>query len=219
MCGRNATFSVRPFEKLKKNIESKTVAPALARQKKKEEYTDEELFDREMDDVAEIEAFRALSCGHAPRKTAARPAQRDPEQATLTALSEIAGGRRPIHLPDTQEYIEWANPEYNDTILPKLHEGLFAVQAFLDLHGCTVAEAGEELDSFVQESFRKGLRCVKIIHGRGLRSVKGARIKQVVVRRLSGHFRRDVIAFVTARQCDGGLGALYVLLKKKRARP
>ena len=134
-------------------------------------------------------------------------------------LGEIAEGRRPIHLPDTQEYVEWAHPDYNDTIIPKLHEGHFSIQAYLDLHGCTVAEAEQELESFVQESFRKGLRCVKIIHGRGLRSVKGARIKQAVVRRLSGHFRRDVIAFVTARQCDGGLGALYVLLQKRRACP
>jgi DNA-nicking Smr family endonuclease len=59
------------------------------------------------------------------------------------------------------------------------------------------------------------LSCIKIIHGRGLRSVKGARLKHVVVQRLSGHFRRDIIAYVTARQCDGGLGALYVLLRKK----
>jgi DNA-nicking Smr family endonuclease len=219
MCGRKASFSVRPFEKLKKTIESKTAVPAPARQKKKEDYTDEELFDREMDDVAEIESFRALSCDHAPRKADARPVRRDPDAETLAILGEIAAGQRPIHLPDTQEYVEWAHPDYHDTIIPKLHEGHFSIQAFLDLHGCTVAEAEQELESFVQESFQKGLRCVKIIHGRGLRSVKGARIKQAIVKRLSGHFRRDVIAFVTARQCDGGLGALYVLLKKKRARP
>lgn len=208
-------FSVRPFEKLKKTLERQTTPPAPSRQKKKEEYTDQELFDREMDDVAEIEAFRVLSCGNALRRIVARPPQRDPEHETLTTLTEIADGRRPIHLPDTQEYVEWVNPEYHDTIIPKLHEGHFSVQTFLDLHGCTVAEAEAELESFVQESFQKGLRCIKIIHGRGLRSVKGARIKQAVVKRLSGHFRRDVIAFVTARQCDGGLGALYVLLRKK----
>jgi DNA-nicking Smr family endonuclease len=56
---------------------------------------------------------------------------------------------------------------------------------------------------------------VKVIHGRGLRSVKGARLKEAVIKRLAGHFRKDIIAYVTARQCDGGLGALYVLLRKK----
>ncbi len=209
-------FSVRPFERLKKKIETKTAVPAPARQKKKEEYTDEELFNREMDDVAEIEAFRALSCAHPPRKVSAEPSRCDPDREALAILGEIVEGRRPIHLPDTQEYVEWAHPDYNDSILSKLHAGHFSIQAFLDLHGCTVDEAEQELESFVRESFQKGLRCVKIIHGRGLRSVKGARIKQEVVKRLSGHFRRDIIAFVTARQCDGGLGALYVLLQKKQ---
>jgi DNA-nicking Smr family endonuclease len=212
-------FSVRPFERLKKKIETKTAVSEPARQKKKEEYTDEELFNREMDDVAEIEAFRSLSCTHPPRKVAADPSRCDPDREALTILGEIAEGRRPIHLPDTQEYVEWAHPDYNDSILSKLHAGHFSIQAFLDLHGCTVDEAEQELESFVRESFQKGRWCVKIIHGRGLRSVKGARIKQAVVKRLSGHFRRDVIAFVTARQCDGGLGALYVLLQKRRASP
>ena len=76
-------------------------------------------------------------------------------------------------------------------------------------------EAEAELETFFQESFKKGLRCVKVIHGRGLRSTGGARIKNAVVRRLSGHFRKDIIAYVSARQCDGGLGALYILLKRK----
>ncbi len=79
----------------------------------------------------------------------------------------------------------------------------------------SVPEAEEELDDFIADSLKKGLGCIKIIHGRGLRSVKGARLKDAVVKRLSGHFRKDIIAYVTARQCDGGLGALYVLLRKK----
>ena len=96
-----------------------------------------------------------------------------------------------------------------------LHEGRFSVQAYLDLHGFIVPDAEDELDEFILDALKKGLSCIKIIHGRGLRSVKGARLKHVVVKRLSGHFRRDIIAYVTARQCDGGLGALYVLLRKK----
>ncbi len=72
-----------------------------------------------------------------------------------------------------------------------------------------------ELETFIGASFKKGLRCIKIIHGRGLRSTQGARLKEAVVKRLSGHYRKDIIAYVTARQCDGGLGALYVLLRRK----
>ena len=168
-----------------------------------------------MDGVQEIEIFRELSCAHRPRRRAQTEHKADPEQEALAILSDIAGGIQQIHLPDTQEYVEWTNPEYHEHIIPKLHGGHFSVQAFIDLHGCTVSEAEEELETFFQESFRQGFRCVKIIHGRGLRSVRGPRIKDAVIRRLSGHFRKDIIAFVTARQCDGGLGALYVLLRKK----
>jgi len=216
--GKKSTFSVRPFEKLRKSLEqqSAAAAPPPPCQKKKEDYTDEELFSKEMDGVEEIAEFRSLACAHRRHKEQGpRAPRRDPDQEALAILDEIAAGRRPINLPDTQEYVEWVSAAHLDTIIPKLHEGQFSVQAFLDLHGCTVAEADAELDRFLQESFKKGLRCVKIIHGRGLRSVKGPRIKDSVVKRLSGHYRKDLIAFVTARQCDGGLGALYVLFKKK----
>ena len=217
MIARKAIFSVRPFEKLKKKIESKTAvpAPAPARQKKKEHFTEEELFSHAMDAVRENEAFRSLACAHRPRKIAVRAGKADPDGEAVAILNEIVGGQRPMHLPDTQEYVEWMNPKYGDELVSKLHEGHMSVQAFIDLHGCTIPEAEQELESFFQESFNKGLSCVKIIHGRGLRSTRGARLKEAVIKRLSGHFRKDLIAYVTARQCDGGLGALYVLLRKK----
>jgi DNA-nicking Smr family endonuclease len=213
----NKIFANLPFEKLKKKIESKPAVPAPepARQKKKEHLTEEELFSHAMDEVLEIEAFRSLACAHHPKKHTRRIGKADPDREALAILNEIVAGQRPMHLPDTQEYVEWINPAYHDVIIMELHEGRFSVQAFLDLHGCTVPEAEAELDDYLHDAFMKGLRCVKIIHGRGLRSVKGPRIKDAVVRRLAGRYRKNVVAYVTARQCDGGLGALYVLLRKK----
>jgi len=213
----NKTFAIRPFEKLKKKIEvaqAVSTPPSLG-QKKKEINTEEELFHIAMNDVQEIEAFRLLTCAPHTRKAKATSVRRDSEYDALGMLREIAGGQRPINLPHTQEYVEWINPEFREDIIRNLHEGQFSVQAYLDLHGCTVPEAEEELEHFIQGSFKKNLRCVKVIHGRGLRSLNGARLKEAVVKRLAGHFRKDIIAFVTARQCDGGLGALYILLKKK----
>jgi DNA-nicking Smr family endonuclease len=162
-----------------------------------------------------IEEFRSLACVPRPQHRRAAPPPRDPEQEALAELSAITEGLLPIHLPDTQEYVEWIHPEFRDDIIRRLHEGRFSVQACLDLHGFIAPDAEEELDGFLTDSLKKGYGCVKIIHGRGLRSVKGARLKDVVVKRLSGHFRKDIIAYVTARQCDGGLGALYVLLRIK----
>jgi DNA-nicking Smr family endonuclease len=76
-----------------------------------------------------------------------------------------------------------------------------------------VDEAEQELEKYIKESIRKGYRCIKIIHGRGLRSPKGPILKEAVISWLTGRYRKNVIAFVTARQCDGGLGALYILLR------
>ena len=104
MSSKKTTFSVRPFDKLRKTMEqhAAAVAPPPPRQKKKEEYTDEELFCREMDDVQEIEEFRSLACAPRVRKTIAEPSRRTDDQETLAILGEIARGQRPIHLPDTQ---------------------------------------------------------------------------------------------------------------------
>lgn len=210
-------FSVRPFEKLRKTMEQRTAvaAPPRPRVKKREEYTDEELFSREMDDVREIEAFRLLNYGRAHPRSVVSKERLDPDRETLNALDELARGQRPMRLPDTQEYVQWASAEYHTALIPHLHEGRFSIQSFIDLHGCTVPEAELALRSFFEEAFRKGLRCVKIIHGRGLRSVRGPRLKDAVIKQLSGHYRKNIIAYVTARQCDGGLGALYILLRKK----
>jgi DNA-nicking Smr family endonuclease len=217
MTGKNkTTFSIRPFDKLRKTLEQREAAssPRPLCQKKKEEYTDEELFSREMDNVLMIEEFRSLACTIHPQNRRTASAPRDPDEEALAEFFDITEGLQPLHLPDTQEYVEWIHPAFREDIILNLHEGRFAVQAYLDLHGFIVPDAEVELDEFIVNALKKGMSCVKIIHGRGLRSVKGARLKQVVVKRLSGHFRKDVIAFVTARQCDGGLGALYVLLRK-----
>jgi DNA-nicking Smr family endonuclease len=167
-----------------------------------------------MSDVREIEGFRLLPCTRASKRAAPARTKEDPDLAALDILRQIAEGGLPINLSDTQEYIEWTNPEYRQTVAADLHTGRFAVQAMLDLHGATGEEVNGEIDRFLGDAFRRGWRCVKIIHGRGLGSVKGPVLKDAVARRLAGHYRKQVIAFVSARQCDGGLGALYVLLKR-----
>jgi DNA-nicking Smr family endonuclease len=214
---KSATFAVRPFEKLKKKIERAEIIPPAkpSPPTRKEEFTEDELFSTAMHGVQVIEEYRGLECTQRTRKVSDRAPACDPDGEVLAALDEIAQGQRPMHLPDTQEYVEWANPEFRDDILQRMHEGHFSIQAFLDLHGCSVHEAELEVADFLRDAFKKGLRCVKIIHGRGLRSTRGARIKEAIVKRLSGHYRNDIIAYVTARQCDGGLGALYVLLRRK----
>ncbi len=220
MHGKNPptkNFAIRPFDKLKKKLASRETLPASLPpvQKKKNEYTDDELFSTAMNMVKEIKEFRELPFAQGQKKKVPIQERGDPDQEALLVLCGIADGRQAICLSDTQEYVEWTNPDYQGGLAEQMHKGRFSIQAYLDLHGFTVAEAESKMADFLKESLSRGLRCVKIIHGRGLRSVNGPRIKTSVLRRLSGHFRKDIISYVSARQCDGGLGALYILLRKK----
>ncbi len=131
----------------------------------------------------------------------------------LKGLEDIVRGRKYIDLSNTQEYVEWLHPGFSDHLLNDLHDGRYSVQDTLDIHGLILDEAEIEVDRFIRKSITKSLRCIKIIHGRGLRSPNGPVLKSAVVHWLSRRFRKYIMAFVTARRCDGGLGALYILLK------
>ena len=96
-------------------------------------------------------------------------------------------------------------------ILRKLRRGDYRVQGEIDLHGLTVSEAKQALRSFLAQALVRQWRCVRIIHGKGLRSGhRGPVLKGMV-----GAMLRKVgpvVAYVSARQVDGGTGAVYVLL-------
>jgi len=207
------TVLFEPFKDLKKIIENKGLrmsAPASVI-KKAVQLSDEELFAIAMREVREIKEFRLIPARS--RKPVALRPKTFPESEAIKALDEIVSGRRAMHLPDTQEYVEWISPDYRGTVIRKLHEGKFSIQDYLDLHGLCVEEAQNAVGHFLRESRLRGHRCIKIIHGRGLRSPKGPVLKDALIKWLSGRHRKNIIAFVTARQCDGGLGALYVLLR------
>jgi DNA-nicking Smr family endonuclease len=202
----------QPFEQLKDIMESRGMCisppPHVSEQK---EVSDEEIFRDAMKEVREIAEFRKIPF----RSRSAAPFGKGVSGGddSLKTVVEIVRGRRPLNLPDTQEYVEWVSPSYKADIVRKLHEGRFSVQDCLDLHGFILEGAEKEVEDFLAESLKKRLRCVKIIHGRGLRSPSGPVLKEALIKWLICRHRKKVIAFVTARQCDGGLGALYVLLK------
>jgi DNA-nicking Smr family endonuclease len=164
-----------------------------------------------MREVIAIEEYRALPVHH-KQAVLSKKEPRD-HNNSVKALEEIVEGKREIHLPDTPEYVEWIDQGCRDGIIQFLHEGKVSIQDCLDLHGAIIEEAEFEVEHFIKDSIKKGYKCIKIIHGRGLRSPNGPVLKEAVVKWLLSRFRKYVAAFVSARQCDGGLGAVYVLLK------
>lgn len=112
---------------------------------------------------------------------------------------------------ETGDELRFRRAGVQDAVLRRLRRGEYRVEAEIDLHGLTVAEAGAELRAFLAAAIARDLRCVRIVHGKGLRSgQRGPVLKQAV----NGLLRRvaAVVAFTSARQVDGGTGAVYVLL-------
>lgn len=173
--------------------------------------SDEELFLEAMADVREITEFREIPYT-SPRPV---PIRKRKEPDCHETLKRIVGGEEKMTISLTGEYIEWLCPEARRDLAGRLHRGEFAVQDYIDLHGMTQGEAETSFADFMRQAIRKRLACVKVIHGRGLRSPRGPVLKSCVESWLRGNLRKWVIAYATARDSDGGLGASYVLLKTR----
>jgi len=117
-------------------------------------------------------------------------------------------------LVETGDEMSFRRAGVQDAVLRKLRRGQFRVEAELDLHGLTVAQAKVELRDFLATALRAGMRCLRIIHGKGLRSGnRGPVLKHTANLLLQ---RTDaVLAFTSARPVDGGTGAIYVLLGRR----
>ncbi len=135
------------------------------------------------------------------------------ETACLENLVKSGAG---FAVCQTSEYIEGTGYRVPPAMADRLHRGDFAVQSHIDLHGLGVELAKEALDRFLRESIRTGRRQALIIHGRGLSS-PGKPILKTRIREwlTTGPWRKWVIAYSSARMCDGGAGATYVLLRSR----
>lgn len=171
--------------------------------------SDEEIFREAMSDVKEIPEFRHLPEVKTPKMHRVLP----PKDESLEMLQRLIRGEIKVRLSDTSEFMAWVRPNLRKDIVDKLHGGEYSVQDSIDLHGMTLAEAEQELFHFFRNSIRRRLFCVKVIHGRGLRSPHGPVLKEALKRLLHRSFSKWVLAYATARHSDGGLGATYIILK------
>jgi DNA-nicking Smr family endonuclease len=116
---------------------------------------------------------------------------------------------------DTAEYMQATAPGVASEIARQLHAGRYSVQDHVDLHGLTVREADQVLHAFIKRAISEGKRAVLVVHGRGLTSPRKPVLKHKVYLWLTrGPLRKHVIALTSARSCDGGAGATYVLLRR-----
>jgi DNA-nicking Smr family endonuclease len=131
----------------------------------------------------------------------------------LTNLVKYGEG---FNVSDTPEYIEGTGYHVHPSVAKRLHQGDYSIQAYVDLHGLIVDDAKEVFDKFLKWAVTTGKRGVLIIHGRGLSSPYEPVLKKKVIEWLThGPWRKWVVAYSSARICDGGAGATYVLLRPR----
>ena len=147
-----------------------------------------------------------------------RPAHpvRDDELEAMTHLSDLVSGAAEMDITFSDEYIEGSVHGFNRKLMRKLKKGQFPVQDYVDLHGLTKQDAEIRIRDFLLQSNRLGLRCVLVVHGRGLNSEDHIPVlKERLPLWLSrGPVKKIVLAFSTAMPYDGGTGAIYILLRK-----
>ncbi len=169
---------------------------------------DVDLFRRMMSDVMPLNQDVTPSSPNRPTPSA-KIKRRDERQVLRESLESDVEFMN----FESGDKLSFLRPTVGRHTFRKLARGHFSVQSEIDLHGLTTAEAKTKLANFVRKSIARGQFCVRIIHGKGLGSgERGPVLKNKVdiwLRKWDA-----VLAFVSARQIDGGTGAVYVLLKK-----
>jgi DNA-nicking Smr family endonuclease len=139
-----------------------------------------------------------------------------PQCDVLRRLDELVQSGDGFIVADTPEYHEGVGHRVHPRATRHLHGGRFSIQAHIDLHGLSAPDAERAVDDFLREAIRSGKRAVLVVHGRGLSSPRRPILKTKVRDWLTrGTWRKWVMAFASARLCDGGAGATYVLLRQR----
>jgi DNA-nicking Smr family endonuclease len=178
------------------------------------EPSDADLWAAAVADARPVEGRSKVVEPAAPRVPA--PEFWHPDLDAIRELEALVSGEAPFDISDSDEFIEGRVSGLDPALVRKLRRGDFSVQAHLDLHGQSRAEAKGEVDRFLRRSREQGKRCVLLVHGRGLHSKDQVPVLKEALRSwlATARFGRHVLAFATARPQDGGAGAVYVLLRR-----
>ncbi|MGD2186361.1 MAG: Smr/MutS family protein [Desulfobacterales bacterium] len=214
----------RPFEGLKALLETRSVAlkkaagtsPSKSAVDRTDPHKEQTIFEEAMADVVRLP--RNIGTDPPSQKPPASVTAENMDAEILRQLEELISTGKGFVVADTDEYIEGTGYQINRAVAERLHRGEFSIQGHIDLHGLSVDNARDAFEDFIKQSIADGKRMVLVIHGRGLSSPAKPILKTNVFKWLTaGPWRKWVMAFASARLCDGGAGATYVLLRKRPA--
>lgn len=171
---------------------------------------DIELFRQAVADTTPLRSLRIVP--PAPKRApVARQSQQDDDAISIDMLF---GEFDPVEL-DADEQLSYRRTGLPTRQFAKLRRGQFTIEAQLDLHGYTRDKAKTTLSAFLQRCQRQNQCCVRIVHGKGRGSPQRKPVLKAYIAYWLLHWD-PVMAYCSARNVDGGTGALYVLLKKQR---
>jgi DNA-nicking Smr family endonuclease len=181
---------------------------AAERQREAQALLERELFARSVGPVWPVRtAARALLARTLPEPIPFQR-QRDEQAVLHEAISDDFDVET---LLDTDDALSWRRSGVGADVVRKLRRGVWVIQAQIDLHGLRRDEAREALAAFLRDAARHGLRCVRVVHGKG----NGSPGRQAVLKGKVQTWlvqKAEVLAFAQARASEGGAGALVVLL-------
>lgn len=160
---------------------------------------DQNLFRQTIGDVVTVKSDKKQFIAHKKPSTKPRP--------QLLDYAECSGYEK-LGLGDDLSFVV---PRLQKNILKKIRQGFFEINAKIDLHGLSRAQARHKLSKFLHSFKQNDWQCVLIIHGKGCHSVDN---QPVLKNSLNEWLRQhqEVLAFCSAKPADGGTGATYVLL-------
>ncbi|NWG02091.1 MAG: Smr/MutS family protein [Syntrophaceae bacterium] len=216
-----STLTLKSFSDLKALVEKKRVGfpdhpstDQIHHQEEGHPGWEEDLFNKAMEGVKPI-----------PRKNYVEKipqielpkSHRDREDVEiLEKLKDLVQYGKGFKVEDTPEYIEGTGYHVHPSVAKRLHRGEYSIQAYVDLHGLVVEDAKDVFERFLKWAVTAGKTGVLIVHGRGLSSPSEPVLKKKVREWLTrGPWRKWVAAYSSARICDGGAGATYVLLRPR----
>ncbi len=204
---------LKQLKQLKQEIaaqQARQAAELAARQEaERRAQADKNLFSRAVGAVQPLPDKRKALLNQAQPAPIPVQQQRDEQAVLRESLSDEFDVST---LLDVDDALSFRRPGIGTDVTRKLRRGDWSIQREIDLHGLRREEARAALAQFIREAHKQGIRCLRVVHGKGL----GSPGKTPVLKgKVQGWLiqKQEVLAFVQARPAEGGAGALVVLLK------
>ena len=174
----------------------------------KQAQAERHLFKRAVGAVKPLAHAPRVSLSGEPAKPLALQQKLDDDNVLRESLSDDFDVST---LLDTDDELSYRRSGIGTDVTQKLRKGHWSLQGQIDLHGLRSDEAREALGQFIRDAHKRGWRCVRVVHGKGLGSPGKTPVLKSKVQRWLVQ-KNEVLAFVQAKGSEGGAGALVVLL-------